>query len=192
MPPNIAEWGKDMDFNGRFEHKKIETNQDILQAYEIYLSNAKYFHTVAGREPELQDVSGDRLTSPHLVPESRVHFELYMMGGRPVAVLDAMEGYPQADMVYIDFFMVDGKLHRKGIGRALLAQIEEQAVQSGYSRIHLGVWDQNKKAMAFWKTVGYEQVKEVETQSPYGQTWNVHVMEKKISARGKDENETKG
>lgn len=180
-----------MHYNGRFEHKKIETNQDILQAYEIYLSNAKYFRTVSGREPELQDVSGDRFTVPHLVPEDRTHFELYMMGGRPVAVLDAMEGYPQPDMLYIDFFMVDGRIHRKGIGSAIYRQIEERAVQSGYCRIHLGVWDRNEKAMEFWRAVGFEQIKEVETESPYGQMWKVRVMEKRVPVRNEDVNDVK-
>ena len=188
---NDGEQRKSMDFNGRFEHKKIETNQDILQAYEIYLSNAKYFRTVTGREPELQDVSGDRFTVPQLVPESRTHFELYMMGNRPVAVLDAMEGYPQPDMLYIDFFMVDGRIHRKGIGRALYRQIEERAVQSGYCRIHLGVWNENEKAMEFWKAMGFVQVKEVETESPYGQTWMVHVLEKRVQVCGEHADDAK-
>lgn len=169
-----------MEFNGKFEYKKIETNEDILQAYEIYRSNARYFYLVAGRLPELQDVGDDRVELPELVPESSKHFGIYSDKGSSVAVVDILEGYPEPDILYIGFFMIDGKLHRKGIGRELYDQIQEKAVMLGYRRVRLGVVEGNSHGMDFWKAMGFAEVDFVKTRSPYGQTWQVHVMEKTI------------
>lgn len=170
-----------MELNGKFEYRQIETNQDILQAYEIYRTNGKYFRLVVGKDPELQDIGNDRAALPERVSREKKHYGLYWKDGRAVAVLDATEGFPEPDTLYIGFLMVNGNIHRKGIGRTLYEQIEEKAIQMGYSRIHAGVEQRNEKGRAFWIAMGFREVKSVETKSPYGTDWLVHVMEKKLT-----------
>lgn len=95
-----------------------------------------------------------------------------------VAVVDILEGYPDEDAVYMGLFMIDGKRHRIGYGRKLMQQLEENIRQKGFKRIRLGVVEGNQKAMAFWLSLDFKEVKTIISTIKPETNWTVHVMEK--------------
>ena len=55
----------------------------------------------------------------------------------------------------IDEFGVDAAYRRQGIASEMIAFIREYAIQKGYSRIELNMWEFNKEALAFYEAVGF-------------------------------------
>ncbi len=51
---------------------------------------------------------------------------------------------------------------RRGIGRALVAEIESRLRELGCPKLNLLVWDDNTWAMQFWESLGYRREKTVE------------------------------
>ncbi|KAK2598330.1 hypothetical protein N8I77_011750 [Diaporthe amygdali] len=50
--------------------------------------------------------------------------------------------------------------HGKGLGKALSLAADELARQQGFKHIWLGVWEENHKAQAFYRKMGYEHIGE--------------------------------
>ncbi|KAL1873051.1 hypothetical protein Daus18300_004193 [Diaporthe australafricana] len=50
--------------------------------------------------------------------------------------------------------------HGKGLGRALSQAADELARQQGFRTVWLGVWEENHKAQAFYRKMGYERIGE--------------------------------
>lgn len=50
--------------------------------------------------------------------------------------------------------------HGKGLGKALSLAADERAREQGFKTIWLGVWEENHKAQAFYRKMGYERIGE--------------------------------
>lgn len=53
---------------------------------------------------------------------------------------------------------VHNDFHGKGVGKALASGLEKVAVGEGYKYMWLGVWEENHKAQAMYKKLGYRKV----------------------------------
>jgi ribosomal protein S18 acetylase RimI-like enzyme len=56
----------------------------------------------------------------------------------------------------VDNVVVKREFRRTGIGRALMEKAHEWAVAEGADSIELNVWEFNREAVEFYKTLGYE------------------------------------
>ena len=52
---------------------------------------------------------------------------------------------------------IDKSSHGLGVGRQLLSKVGEIASEMSYENIWLGVWEQNLKAIAFYKKLGFKE-----------------------------------
>ena len=55
---------------------------------------------------------------------------------------------------------VDRRWHGKGIAQALMSRVFTAAVQRNADRIWLGVWENNARAVAFYRKFGFDKVGE--------------------------------
>lgn len=93
----------------------------------------------------------------------RVIFLIAEIGATPVAfaklfdadVPDCVSG-PAA--IEIERFYVDLQFHGKGIAQTLMQACFDHARQSGHGAIYLGVWENNHRAIAFYRKCGFEIV----------------------------------
>ena len=53
---------------------------------------------------------------------------------------------------------VDGRWHGRGIARQLMEEVMRSAARAGSDRLWLGVWEQNLRALAFYRKYGFEVV----------------------------------
>jgi len=60
--------------------------------------------------------------------------------------------------VEIARFYVDRALHGRGVAQALMRACFDAAVASGAERIWLGVWEKNRRAIAFYEKCGFRDV----------------------------------
>ena len=66
---------------------------------------------------------------------------------------------PHGD-VEIARFYVDQSHHGRGIAQTLMAALEAEARALGATRLWLGVWERNFRAIAFYQKCGFEKVGE--------------------------------
>lgn len=83
--------------------------------------------------------------------------------GEVLGALVALVGeWPELDIfkggryVVVQELSVTESAKRKGIGKALMATVEEWATVKGIDILHLSVCDRNRDAIAFYKALGYE------------------------------------
>lgn len=62
--------------------------------------------------------------------------------------------YTNIKTAYIDDIFVRKEYRRKGVAKALFAQLERRAKAQGAERMDLMVWDFNETALEFYKSLG--------------------------------------
>lgn len=65
-----------------------------------------------------------------------------------------------SEFIYVNELVVHPGSHRKGIGRSLVLDIKKLARQKGITQIKLDVGQFNPEARAFFKTLGFEVLRE--------------------------------
>ena len=56
---------------------------------------------------------------------------------------------------------VDPEIRGAGVGRALIAELERRFLAGGVDQLRLGVYDDNKTALAFWESLDYTELPEI-------------------------------
>lgn len=101
--------------------------------------------------------------NPMPVPELRERMRVWLNGGGYKAVIFGPEADPlayalykeDATEVYLRQFFVRGDRRREGIGREAMTILRSQ-VWSAQKRLTVEVLTENLRAVAFWRSVGYE------------------------------------
>lgn len=127
-----------------------ETNQEV--AFTIYQVNRAYF-ALTGEVPTQESVAQDRTSRPPQLSPEQKHFLLVRFAGQAVAVVDLLTGYPEATSGYLGLLLVGEQ--RQGHGRRIVSLIEEWLRSQGYTRLELGVLEQNTQGLAFWTSQGF-------------------------------------
>ena len=117
------------------------------------------------RQPTLDELA--RFFREHLVDPDFVVF-LALAEGHPVGYVmlhvirtPAHVLVNPRECVEIDHLHVQQSHRRRGIGRALASQALEVARASGVETIQLSVWARNQRAVAAFKSLGFEPLKHI-------------------------------
>lgn len=77
--------------------------------------------------------------------------------------------------------LLDPGAHGRGLGRALMARIEDHARQSGHHMLFAGVSSGNPDGLAFHARLGFEEVAVLrEVGWKWGRWFDLHLMQKRI------------
>lgn len=80
---------------------------------------------------------------------------MYLTRGSSEPCVDHLERPVELQRLYIAL-----GAHGKGLGKALSLAADERAREQGFKTIWLGVWEENHKAQAFYRKMGYERIGE--------------------------------
>jgi len=69
--------------------------------------------------------------------------------------------YSKEPSAWIGITIGDEQARGKGVGRQVMAFIEEHVKSKGFNRIELGVFAFNKKAIKFYENIGYKRIAEI-------------------------------
>ena len=64
----------------------------------------------------------------------------------------------ERDALEIARFYVDRALHGQGVAQGLMRACVDLAAQAGFTRIWLGVWEKNRRAIAFYEKCGFRDI----------------------------------
>ena len=131
------------------------TEVDIPSVLELYRTNMEYF-ALTGESPDEDTVKSDMSELPEGKSKKDKHFLGFFREGRLEGVLDILEGYPDTDTIYIGFLMTDRRKHRQGTGREIMRYADVHFFQNKYKKIRLSVIKENRTALAFWKSLGFD------------------------------------
>ncbi|MEU3633912.1 GNAT family N-acetyltransferase, partial [Streptomyces fradiae] len=80
--------------------------------------------------------------------------------GRVIGIAVTLAHHPDPDDPdpWIGLLMVHGRDHRMGFGRELTEIVEKRFRALGRTGVKLAVLDNNRKALSFWRSLGYAEV----------------------------------
>ena len=150
-----------MNFESIFTPYKARklTEADIPGILNLYSENTEYFKHCPPN-PNSKTVKEDLVALPPAKEAADKYFIGIFDGDSLIAVLDLIDGYPQQDIAYIGFFMVDVAFQHSGIGSEIISTVSEYLCSNGYSSIRLAWIKGNPQAEHFWRKNGFVPIKE--------------------------------
>ena len=133
------------------------------------------YYQYCGAETSKELVLNDLHITPPGVDMADKYYVGFFNDEEMVAVLDLIDGYPEPDIGYIGFFMMNAALQGKQIGSAIIQDVCSYLKQIGKTAIRLGIAKDNPQANHFWKKNSFTVIKEVERDG-----WTILVAEKKL------------
>lgn len=139
------------------------TAADVEDIHWIMKFQERYY-AHSGKERSIEAILRDMEALPPGKSAEDKYYVGYFEDDCLMAVLDFIDGWPDADTAYIGFFMLDHLWQGKGNGVSLMEKLCIYCAELGYKRVMLG-WDKgNHQSGSFWRKMGFEPVKEVEQE----------------------------
>ena len=131
------------------------------------------FYQYCRAEPSKEQVLKDLRITPPGIDRELKYFVGFSLGNELIAVMDLIDGYPEPEICYIGFFMMNKEYQGKQRGSAIIREASAYLKTLGKTSIRLGIDKENPQSTHFWKKNGFAVIKEVERDG-----WTVLVAEK--------------
>jgi ribosomal protein S18 acetylase RimI-like enzyme len=143
------------ELTGCFGVRLDETRIPELQAF--HEECADYLELITG-EPPGPDQAADLLRD---LPPGKGPADKFVMGffdapGHLVGVLDLIRDYPRPREWFLGLLLFGPSSRGRGLGERVYRRIEEWIRAQDGRAVHLIVQEQNPRALAFWKRMGFE------------------------------------
>ena len=89
--------------------------------------------------------------------------------------MDLIDGYPEPEIAFIGFFMMNKDLQGRGVGTAIIRETAAYLKATGKTTIRLAIDKGNPQSTHFWKKNGFIVIKEVDRNG-----WTALVAEKQL------------
>ena len=133
---------------------------DELEAVLALMQSNPLIFELDNRPASMENLKHDRTNlPPRCIPEQK-HYVAFWREGKPEVLMDLVVGYPRERTLFVGLFMVEGSLHRRGIGRTIMSVMPAAADGAGLDSIRLGCLKGNDGAHAFWETMGFQDLRE--------------------------------
>lgn len=144
--------------SSRYRTRYLNEN-DIAEIQRIMSSNPLFYeYTLAQHTSEA--IAEDMKTLPPGKKPADKHYFGFFDGGRLIAVMDLIDGYPDEDTAFIGFFMLDADLQGRGIGTAIISETCEYLQKAGFAVVRLCINKGNPQSSSFWAKNGFVQLEE--------------------------------
>ena len=104
------------------------------------------------------DRINDEHTRRQCVEEEHLSLNVIELGDRIVGYCDVKQSESEPEFSYVALLNVSPDCHGKGIGRMLLQQAVQDAIDAGQRMIDLHTWPSNMKAVPLYKKTGFSWV----------------------------------
>lgn len=152
-----------MSLSTRFRVRVLrDADADAILA--LCRENTQYYE-YRGRQTSREEILRDLLITPPGKTPTDKYYLGFFDGGRLVAVLDLIDGYPEESQCFIGFFMMDKALQGRGIGSAVVGEVLAALADLGYTDVLLGIDKANPQSTHFWRKNGFTVIREVEQES---------------------------
>ncbi|MEU7566654.1 GNAT family N-acetyltransferase [Streptomyces fradiae] len=133
----------------------------LTELTELYASNRE-FQQLSGEFPDPDDIRPEQVATSLADELAQPGAEVLVArsAGRVIGIAVTLAHHPDPDDPdpWIGLLMVHGRDHRMGFGRELTEIVEKRFRALGRTGVKLAVLDNNRKALSFWRTLGYAEV----------------------------------
>ncbi len=133
------------------------------------------FYRYCGAEPSKARILSDMRVAPPGVDRADKYYVGFFRDGELTAVLDLIDGYPEPDIAYIGFFMMNAALQGRQIGSGIIRDVCAHLKRIGKTAVRLAIAEDNPQANHFWRKNGFRVVKKVPMDG-----WTALVAEKAL------------
>ena len=133
------------------------------------------FYEYCEVEPTREQVLNDLHIAPLGISLSDKYYIGFFQKETVIAVMDLIDGYPEPEIAFIGFFMMNKDLQGHGIGTAIIQETAAYLKTTGKAAIRLAIDKGNPQSMHFWKKNGFIVIKEVDRNG-----WTALVAEKQL------------
>lgn len=132
-------------------------DKDIIQ--NLCEECLDYYNIVSGEAPK-EDSWKEILED---LPPGKTYEEKYALGVFRdeclIAVVDLVKDYPEKGEWIIGLLLIHPNERRKGLGEKINNLISEIVKDNGGVKLRIGVVEDNCKALNFWRSIGYQEIK---------------------------------
>ena len=132
----------------RLDANDIDIIYDLCRSNRIFYQYHPPFVTAESIEDDMR-----------ALPSGKDYKDKYYIGffenKALVAVMDLILDYPERNIAFIGFFMMDMKYQNKGLGSKIVTECFEYLRSLGFNKIRLGVDKGSPQSNAFWKKNGF-------------------------------------
>ena len=146
-------------FSSRYTVRAL-TEADAGEVLAVCLGNPQYYEYAEAR-PTLEQVADDMRITPPGVDSSRKYYVGFYENSALVAVMDLIDDYPEADVGYIGFFMMNAAYKGRQLGSEIIGGVAAYLKSLGKRSLRLAIEKENPQSNHFWKKNGFRVVKEV-------------------------------
>ncbi|AOT59614.1 MULTISPECIES: GNAT family N-acetyltransferase [Streptomyces] len=133
----------------------------LTELTELYASNRE-FQQLSGEFPDPDDIRPEQVAASLADELAQPGAEVLVArsAGRVIGIAVTLAHHPDPDDPdpWIGLLMVHGRDHRMGFGRELTEIVEKRFRALGRTGVKLAVLDNNRKALSFWRSLGYAEV----------------------------------
>ena len=149
--------------SSKYTVKKL-AEEDIPNILLVCQGNPVYYKYYKS-EPTNENIKDSMMALPPNKCINDKYFVGFYNGDRLIAVLDLITGYPNEDIAYIGWFIVNKEFQGYGVGTVVIEDIV-QYLKEDFNYVNLGYIKGNHQAENFWKKNKFSSVgSEVETDS---------------------------
>ena len=133
------------------------------------------FYQYCEAKPTLEQILNDLHITPPDISMSDKYYVGFYEDNTLVAVMDLIDGYPNAGIAYIGFFMMNPTYQGNQIGTAIISEVIDYLKSIGKTAVRLAIDKGNPQSTHFWKKNGFEIISEADVNG-----WTKLVAEKQL------------
>lgn len=150
------------------------SESDAGSILEICRGNTLFYQYCKAEPTKEQILSDLHITPPGIEAKDKYYIGFYQ-GDILVAVMDLIDGYPEKEIAFIGFFMMNQQLQGKNIGSTIIREVSAYLKSLGKTAIQLGIDKGNPQSSHFWKKNGFCFIREIPQDG-----WTVIFAEKAL------------
>jgi ribosomal protein S18 acetylase RimI-like enzyme len=99
-------------------------------------------------------------------PDGKTAKDMFKLGvrngvGELMGLMDSARDHPESGTWYLGLLLLDPTIRHGGLGRSLVEQLVTYLAGQGSTRLMLAVVEENQQALHFWRTAGFETIREL-------------------------------
>ncbi len=143
------------ELSGRYAVREL-TTADTPEMLQVAKSNPLFYRYMRP-DPTAENLAADLLALPPQRTLADKHFFGWFEGDQLVAMMDLIAHHPQPDMAFIGWFILDGAVQGRGLGRRLVSDVLAMLKAQGVQEVRLGRIEGNPQSEHFWHVCGFAE-----------------------------------
>ena len=149
-----------LELSKKYEVRKLG-DSDAESILHLCSGNAQ-FYRYCEAEPTIEQVLSDLHITPPNISMSDKYYVGFYEDKSLVAVMDLIDGYPNADIAYIGFFMMNLTYQGNQIGTAIISEVIDYLRSIGKTAVRLSIDKGNPQSTHFWTKNGFKIIMEAD------------------------------